>query len=114
MSSDLGPYGLLVQRMKETGLVSSMSNLLSWDQETNMPAKALTFRAEQLAFLSGWEHRRFTAAEVGDWLSACEEKAPSADSVPGANVREWRRRYDRQTKLPAELIEDLERARSLA
>ncbi len=76
--------------------------------------RAVGFRAEQTAFLSGWTHRQFTAAEVGEWICACEDHGFSGDTPEAANVREWRRSYDRATKLPPELVEDLQRATTLA
>src|SRR5678810_142578 len=100
MSTGFAPYDQLRQRTREIAFVASASNLLSWDQETYMPPKALGFRAEQMAYLSGWTHRQFTAPEVGGWIAACEDKAFTAGTKEAANVREWRRSYDRATKIP--------------
>lgn len=79
-----------------------------------MPPKALAFRADQMAFLSGWTHRMFVAPEVGDWIRACEERGFSDGSKESVNVREWRRTYDRHTKLPPKLVEEFQRTRTLA
>jgi carboxypeptidase Taq len=114
MTTELDPYQKLCARMREIALVNSSASLLSWDQETYMPPKALPHRAEQMAFLSGWTHRQFTAPEVGDWLSACEQRGLPAESKEAVNVREWRRTYNRQTRVPAELVEELQRARTLS
>jgi carboxypeptidase Taq len=107
--SEITVYQNLRRRARELALVSSASSLLAWDQETYMPPKALTYRAEQLGFLSGWSHRMWTAPEVGDWISACEQHGFAPGSIEAANVREWRRQYDRQTKLPSELVEEFRR-----
>jgi carboxypeptidase Taq len=114
MSTGFAPYDQLRQRTREIAFVASASNLLSWDQETYMPPKALGFRAEQMAYLSGWTHRQFTAPEVGGWIAACEDKAFTAGTKEAANVREWRRSYDRATKIPPELVEEFQRAKTLA
>src|SRR6185503_11822255 len=108
------PYQNLLQRAREIALMDGASALLSWDEETGMPRKGLAFRAEQLAFVGGWTHRQFTAPEVGDWIKACEDHGFAAESDPGSNLREWRRQYDRQTKVPAELVEEFHRASTLA
>jgi len=84
-----------------------------------MPEKAGAYRAEQLGQFAGLTHRLGTAAEVGDWIASCEDRLPAcADeeetALRAANVREWRRDYDRATKLPARLVEDLARTTSLA
>ena len=79
-----------------------------------MPPKALGFRAEQLAHFGGHSHRLFTAKKVGEWISACEQHGFGPESDEAANLREWRRRYDRATKLPTRLVEKFERTRAHA
>lgn len=108
------PYRRLEQRARQIAFISSASELLSWDLETYMPPKGLSFRAEQLAYLSGQAHRLWTAKAVGGWIAACEQHEFPADSPEGANVREWRRAYDRATKLPPALVEEIERTRTVA
>jgi len=112
--TDFAPYQQLLQRSREIALLDGAAALLSWDEETGMPRKGLAFRAEQLAFVNGWTHRQFTAREVGDWIKACEDQGFPADSNEAINVREWRRQYDRQTKVPPDLIEEFHRASTLA
>ena len=114
MNPDFLPYQNLLKRARELALLDGASALLNWDEETYMPRKGLAFRAEQLAFLSGWAHRQFTAPEVGDWIQASEDRGFAVDSDEAANVRSWRRSYDRQTKLPAALVEEFNRASALA
>lgn len=107
-------YRKLLQRAREIALLDSTSSALSWDEQTYMPAKALNHRAEQLAWLSGQSHRRFTAGKVGDLIAECEQHGFAPGSDEAANVREWRRSYDRKTKIPARLVEKFERLRSHA
>ena len=114
LPATFAPYKTLLARAKEIALVDSAAALLNWDEETFMPRQALPFRAEQLAFFSGWSHRQFTASEVGDWIKACEDHGYAPDSDEAANTREWRRNYDRATKLPSELVEEFNRASTLA
>jgi carboxypeptidase Taq len=114
MTTEFAPYQKLLARAREIALVSDAVHLLSWDQETYMPTRALNYRADQLAFLSGWRHRMFIAKEVGDWIASCEQHGFAQDSKEAVNVREWRRSYDRATKLPPELVEEFQRCTSLA
>ncbi len=79
-----------------------------------MPAKAGAYRAEQLSQVAGLTHQLGTSAEVGDWIKSCEDQLPpcadeAETALRAANVREWRRDYDRATKLPARLVEDVAR-----
>jgi len=114
MSHALPAYRKLLKRAGEIALLESTNSTLSWDEETYMPTKALAHRAEQTAWLSREAHRLFTAAKVGDWIAACEQHGFAPDSDEAANVREWRRSYDRKTKIPARLVEKFQRTRSFA
>ncbi|MDB6039968.1 MAG: Carboxypeptidase Taq [Verrucomicrobiales bacterium] len=110
----LNSYTQLLDRMREIGWIDGAAGLLSWDQETYMPAAAIEFRAAQLAYFKGRTHRLFTADEVGGWIKECESAAFSSLSKEAVNVREWRRAYDRATKLSPELVEEFERSTSMA
>jgi carboxypeptidase Taq len=114
MSETPPAYRKLLKRTRTIALLTSTNDLLSWDEETCLPAKALAHRAEQMAWLGGHAHRLFTARNVGDWITACEQHGFPADSAEAANVREWRRAYDRRTKIPARLVEKFQRIRSHA
>src|SRR5947209_991908 len=112
--AEFGPYRKLLKRAREISLFAGASEALSWDTETYMPPKAVDFRAEDLAALGGHTHRLFTAKKVGEWISECEQQGFAADSPEVANIREWRRRYDRATKIPTRLVEKFERTRTHA
>lgn len=101
------PYQNLRARFREAALLGSTNGVLGWDQETGLPVKAIGWRAEQMSYLTGLEHRLTTAPEVGDWLAACEAGAFPMDSTEAANLRGWRRDFDRETKLPGALVEAL-------
>jgi carboxypeptidase Taq len=115
----MNAYDSLLQRSREIAVYNSAASLLSWDQETYMPPKAGAYRAEQLSQLAGLTHRLATAPEVGDWIKSCEDNLPATADAEGtdlraANVREWRRDYDRATKLPARLVEEFAHTTSLS
>ncbi|HEU5070583.1 MAG TPA: carboxypeptidase M32 [Verrucomicrobiae bacterium] len=114
MSETPPAYRKLLKRARAIALLTSTNDVLSWDEETCLPPKALAHRAEQMAWLGGHAHRLFTARNVGDWITACEQHGFPADSAEAANVREWRRAYDRKTKIPARLVEKFQRVRSHA
>src|SRR5580704_12669877 len=102
-------YKKLLKRSREIAFLASSASALQWDQETFMPPKALPYRAEQLAWLGGQAHRRFIAGTVGNFIAECEQAGFPPDSDEAANVREWRRLYDRATKVPPHLVEKFER-----
>jgi carboxypeptidase Taq len=110
----MAPYESLRQRHRELAYLADSSGLLGWDQETHLPPKATSFRAEQLAYLAGQAHRLMTSPEVGDWLRACEDQGYAAGSLEADNLRGWKRDHALATRLPTEHVETVEHARSLA
>ena len=107
-------YQQLCERSREVYLLRSVAGVLSWDFETYIPSKAVPYRAEQLSYLEAKAHTLFTEPSVGDWLQAAEQAGFDPDSEEGANIREWRRSYDRATKIPVALVEEFEKTRTLA
>lgn len=104
-------YPALVSHFRELSVLQSCSAVLGWDQQTYMPRGGGAFRGEQLALLAKLCHERATDPRIEGWLTTAEV-AP--DSPEAANVREWRHGYDRATKLPARLVEELALATSAA
>ncbi len=109
-------YQELLARARELALIGSVNGVLGWDQEVNMPRKGAAWRAEQSAYLAGLAHRKATTPEINDLLSAIEESDLVSDPLSdvAVNAREWRREYDRATKLPTEFVERFSRTASLA
>jgi carboxypeptidase Taq len=109
-------YEELVRRARELGVLASCSALLGWDEQTYMPPGGAAHRGEQLAHLAGLHHERGTDPRTGELLASVEESdlVADPDSPPAVNVRELRRNYDRRTKLPRGLVEELARTTSLA
>ncbi len=107
-------YQTLAKKARETAVLGSVSALVGWDQETLMPKGGTELRADQSALLSGMIHQRATSPEIGQLIAECEKNGFADGSVEAANVREWRRDYDRATKLPQEHVEELARTRTIA
>lgn len=104
-------YAKLLTKSKETALLGSCGSVLGWDERTYMPKGGVEHRGDQIALLAGMVHERLTDPAMGEWLSVAEDGALIADPVSNeaVNVREWRRCYDRATKLPKSLVEEIAR-----
>ncbi len=113
--STLDAYSELARRSRERSVLSSCAALLGWDEQTYMPRGGAEHRANQQALLAGLVHERAVDPRIGDLLTAVEasDSNTAEDSLESANVREWRRAFDRATKLPRALVEELARATSL-
>lgn len=109
-------YDELIRRAKEQALLGSCSALLSWDEQTYLPEGGAGHRSGQMALLAGLHHERATDPKIGELLGIVEgtDWTKEADSVPAVNIRELRRTYDRQVRLPRALVEELARTTSLA
>ena len=81
-----------------------------------MPKKGSSHRADQLGLLAGMAHERATSPQIGELLSELEQAKDlgEANSDRVVNVREARRTYDRQTKLPRRLVEELSHTTTLS
>ncbi|HJZ58840.1 MAG TPA: carboxypeptidase M32 [Gemmataceae bacterium] len=109
-------YAELVRRSKELGVLNSCAAVLGWDQQTYMPRNGDGLRGEQMAFLASLAHQKFTDPKVGELLAAVEgsDLVRDPESDAAANARELRRSYDRATKLPQSLVEELARVTTQA
>ncbi len=110
-------YEQLVRRMKEITVLGNTAGVLGWDQEVNMPSANAPYRGEQLSLLAGMCHQKFTDPQVGEWIKTAESSKAlmeDAASDSAVNLREWRHSYDRSTKLPQKLVEEMARVTSNA
>jgi carboxypeptidase Taq len=101
-------YEELIRRSREDTLLSSCLELLEWDEEVCMPRGGVKHRAEQMALMAGLAHDRETDPRYDELLSAIEESSLVSDpeSPQAVNVREIRRDYDLERKLPRRLVEE--------
>lgn len=109
-------YNELISRMKEVSFLSSTAELLGWDEQTYMPRGGAKFRADELGYLSGLAHQKFTDSKVGDLLAELEKSdfTKDEDSPEAANIREVRHIYDKQVKVPNDLVKEITKTTSLA
>lgn len=102
-------YALLLSELREISLLGSVQSVLGWDERTHLPPKGAEHRSNQSSLLAKLIHERFTSPRVGELLAQVEGTPLVADRYTDAavNVRETRRAYDRATKLPTSLVEEL-------
>ncbi|MEO8193251.1 MAG: carboxypeptidase M32 [Gemmatimonadales bacterium] len=109
-------YVELLRLSREETLLSSCAGVLEWDQEVFMPRKGVKHRSEQMAFLAGLVHDRATDPRYDELLSDLEASSLVSDpeSPQAVNVRELRRDYDRERRMPRRLVEESARVTALA
>lgn len=108
-------YSQLLSETREAALLESCGAVLGWDEQTYMPVGGAEHRSNQLALLAGLAHEKATSPRVGELLQQLEAaRDVEPDSVMAANLREIRRDYDRATRLPKSLVEELSKTTSLS
>lgn len=86
--------------------LNAAGSLLGWDQQVNMPPGGAEGRGYQLGTLGRLAHERFTSAEVGKLLDELEPYTAGLDPDSDAAriVKVTRRHYNKETKVPSEMV----------
>ncbi|MEM0947713.1 MAG: carboxypeptidase M32 [Pseudomonadota bacterium] len=106
----MSAYEDLMAFQRETEALGQIAGRLGWDQETVMPRGAAPQRGEEMGALEGVLHARRTDPRIGEWLDAARPEG----AVANAQLREIRRSYTRNTKVPAALASEIARVTSIA
>jgi carboxypeptidase Taq len=112
-SEDAGIAELL-EYMHEIEDLKALGSLAEWDQNTEMPEGAGEVRGYQMATLQGVLHEHWTTQRLGTLLNELSEaikRSEYTDADRGL-VREAQRNYDRATKLPRKLVEEMARVQA--
>ncbi len=103
-------YSELMAFQRQTEALAQIMGRMGWDARTVMPRGANAQRSEEMAALEEVLHARRTDPRIGEWLEAAE----ASDDVAAANLRELRRDYMRNTRVPARLASELARLAPLS
>ncbi|PIQ97431.1 MAG: carboxypeptidase [Nitrospinae bacterium CG11_big_fil_rev_8_21_14_0_20_56_8] len=106
-------YESLVERLEEIAHLSSVIGILHWDQEVIMPAGGADSRARQMSALAGVLHEKETDSRLGELIERLHGLGP-ADFTPveWCNIREVKRAYDEEKRVPKELVREMADLRS--
>lgn len=98
--------------LRENAVFASVASTMSWDEQTQLPKAATDLRADQSSLLARLSHERATDPKLGELIAAAQEAAQKLppDSDEATTARDARRDFDRATKLPPDLAEELARA----
>jgi carboxypeptidase Taq len=106
----------LKQRLAEVNDLTKAATLLFWDQRVMMPPGGAEARAEALATISRLGQERFVTDEIGTLLEALRglEESSDYDSFEASLIRVTRRDYEKATRVPPELVGEINRASAIA
>ncbi|MCK4781174.1 MAG: hypothetical protein KAT57_13325 [Candidatus Lokiarchaeota archaeon] len=94
--------------------MSYVQSLLGWDQEVNMMGyKTVEGRSEQSALLSQLIHQRLVSDKASKLIKDAEKRKDLND-IDAAMLREAKRVYDQEVKLPEELVVEITKTAALS
>jgi carboxypeptidase Taq len=114
MSNGEQAYRELIGLLREVALFGSIGSLLGWDERVGMPPAGAEHRSNQSSLLARKVHEQFTSPRIDELLREVESGGFGVDGDRTANIREVRRQYDRATKLPGSLVEEMAKTEVLA
>ncbi|MHA2153116.1 MAG: carboxypeptidase M32 [Candidatus Thorarchaeota archaeon] len=107
-------YDELMAKMKEIIILASVYGVVQWDMETYMPPKGIMLRSEQLSQMGKMLHRMSTEPRVGELLEKIEKKSKDLSDIQNRNASIVRRDYDKETKIPEDLVARLAKQRAIS
>lgn len=87
-------------------------SLLGWDEQVNLPKGSFGGRAEQSALLSKIIHERLISDKIGKLIKEAE-KLTDLNLIDNATLREAKRDYELEVKLPTDLVQEISKTASL-
>jgi carboxypeptidase Taq len=106
----------LKERLEQVTSLGQTNALLEWDMQVKMPPAGSEARARHMSVMSRLIHDLFTSDETGKLLDDAERDAKGLpqDSNDANLLRVARRDYDRECKLPSDLVAEITKATTLA
>jgi carboxypeptidase Taq len=104
---------LIYDQLSELYRLRSIYALLDWDQQVNMPPKAIKDRADQLETMALLIHQKKTDTEFGRAIDELYEHIDSLSEPDQVNVRETKWELDIQRKLPDSFVAEKAQATTL-
>jgi carboxypeptidase Taq len=96
---------------RRTAVLAGVDALLGWDQQTMLPPRGAAYRADQAAAVAALVHRERTDRRQGERLAALagSSLATAGSLAQQATIRLLHREFEKQSRLPARLVEELAR-----
>ena len=97
-------YPRLVSLLRRNHTLGTIGDVLSWDEQVNLPPGAAEQRGAQRAVLAEVQHTAESDPRLAELLSTLESAPEKLTADQRAVVSHARKEFDRTTKLPAEFV----------
>ncbi len=108
----MNPIEELKQEFTEITRLNYIRALLGWDEQVNLPHGAFEGRGAQRALMSKIVHEKLVSDKIGKLIKKAE-KQTDLNLIDAATLREAKRAYELEVKLPTELVEEIAKTASL-
>ncbi len=99
--SNYSSYQIMMRKIAD---IQYASAVLNWDQESYMPPKGATFRAQQLSTLAGIGHELATSKELGELLNKLSEDT-SLSEKEKRNISQSLKSFNDNKKYSTEFVQ---------
>lgn len=105
-------YEKIQEKSRLSSILSGISSLLDWDQETHMPPAGAGIRSEQLKVLAGLTHKAKTNPSFAKDLSKLIDLKKGTIIAKGLTAKQkaalkvWRRDYVQESCFPSSFVEE--------
>lgn len=99
-------FAELEAKLKNAHLLSSIGELLGWDEQVNLPPDSADQRAAQRSVLAEVQHAASSDPRTGELLALLEKNSAQLTDDQQVVIRWARRDYDRATKLPSDFVRE--------
>jgi carboxypeptidase Taq len=108
----MNPIEELKKEFSEITRLNYIRALLGWDEQVNLPHGSFEGRGAQNALMSKIVHERLISDKIGKLIKKAE-KLTDLNLIDAATLREAKRAYEQEVKLPTELVEEIAKTASL-
>lgn len=102
-------YKRFLEILAQADDLQRSASILSWEKHVSMPRPGARWRGAQMTTLSTLSHERMTCVELGRLLDSLSPWAETLEygSDEASLIRVTRRLYERKTKIPLKVAEEL-------
>lgn len=93
-------------KLLRSQLLATVSDLLGWDEQVNLPPDSADQRGAQRAVMAEAQHDAACDPRMGELLGTLDARRDALAPDERTIVRWARRDFDRETKLPAEFVRE--------
>ncbi len=104
---------LINKYQKEIYVLSQISSLLGWDQQTYMPEKGFKSRAEQMSLISTQIHKKITSNELFKTIKKLKQNQKRLNQEQKIMLKRLDKEVVKSRKIPEEFIKKLSKTTSL-